>query len=127
MNDVDLHIHSVYSSDGEFTVQQLVEACGENGIDTFSITDHNSVRGNWEGVEIAQEGNFSYIPGIEIDCTFNGIDLHVLGYHINWKSKDFMTLEEDVSKKVLDSFTAMIDNLGRLGIIVDREEVQGLI
>ena len=58
MNDVDLHIHSVYSSDGEFTVQQLVEACGENGIDTFSITDHNSVRGNWEGVEIAQEGNF---------------------------------------------------------------------
>ena len=123
MNDVDLHIHSVYSSDGEFTVQQLVEACGENGIDTFSITDHNSVRGNWEGVEIAQEGNFSYIPGIEIDCTFNGIDLHVLGYHINWKSKDFMTLEEDVSKKVLDSFTAMIDNLGRLGIIVDREEV----
>ena len=27
-----------------------------------------------------------FVPGIEIDCSFEGTDLHLLGYGIDWKS-----------------------------------------
>ena len=77
MDKIDLHIHSTYSSDGELEVLQVVGACVENRVNTFSITDHNSVRGTREAIEIARERALDFIPGIEIDCVFNGVDLHV--------------------------------------------------
>lgn len=123
MNKIDLHIHSAYSSDGELDVLQIAETCIENQANTFSVTDHNCVRGNREAMEIAAALKLDFIPGIEIDCTFSGIDLHVLGFGINWQSKDFEELEKDISLKVMDSFSSMIDNLDRLGIKVDAGEV----
>lgn len=123
MNDIDLHIHSAYSNDGELSVSQIAEKCIENNVNTFSLTDHNCVQGNREALDIAKELNLNFIPGIEIDCAFNGIDLHVLGYGINWQSTDFEELEKDVYCKMMDSFSAMIDNLERLGITVDTSEV----
>lgn len=123
MKGIDLHIHSSYSNDGELSILQIAQACVENRINTFSLTDHNCVQGNFEAIKIAKELNLDFIPGIEIDCTFNDIDLHVLGYGINWQSADFKELEDDISLKVTNSFSAMIDNLDRLGIKVDASEV----
>lgn len=120
---MDLHIHSAYSSDGELGVLQIAQACIDNRINTFSITDHNCVQANGEALEISKELKLDFIPGIEIDCTFNGIDLHVLGFGINWQSNDFKELERDISHKVMDSFSDMIDNLARLGVKVDASEV----
>lgn len=123
MNDIDLHIHSTYSNDGELSISQIAERCIENKVNTFSLTDHNCVQGNREALEIAKELNLDFISGIEIDCAFNEIDLHVLGYGINWQSADFKELEKDVYRKVMDSFSTMIENLERLGIQVDANEV----
>lgn len=120
---MDLHIHSAYSSDGELEISEIALLCVENKINTFSVTDHNSVRGNREAIEVANELKLNFIPGIEIDCTYDEIDLHVLGFGINWQSKDFEELEKDISRKVMDSFSAMIENLDRLGIKVDAKEV----
>ena len=41
---IDLHIHSKYSDDGEFTPIQLVEQCYKAGIKIMSIADRNSVK-----------------------------------------------------------------------------------
>lgn len=123
MNRIDLHTHSAHSNDGELSVLQMAERCVENRVDIFSITDHNCVQANGEAIKVAKELKLDFIPGIEIDCTYNGIDLHVLGYGINWQSKDFEELEKDVFRKVMGSFSAMIDNLDRLGIKVDPNEV----
>ena len=123
MNKIDLHTHSIYSSDGEVKVLQIAKMCIESQVNTFSVTDHNCVRGNREAVKIAKELSLSFIPGIEIDCTFRGIDLHILGYDINWQSTDFDELERDVSLKVMDSFSTMISNLDQMGIKVNANEV----
>jgi len=47
-NYIDLHMHSNYSDDGDFTPDDLVRQCKEAGIRVMSITDHDSVRGNAE-------------------------------------------------------------------------------
>lgn len=41
---IDLHMHSKYSDDGEFTPTQLVEQCHKAGIKVMAIADHNSVK-----------------------------------------------------------------------------------
>ena len=46
---MDLHMHSYYSDDGEFSPGELVRQCGMNGIRIMSIADHNSVRANEAG------------------------------------------------------------------------------
>jgi len=45
MIKADLHIHSHYSSDGEFKIIDIINKCLAQNIDTFSLTDHNSVKG----------------------------------------------------------------------------------
>lgn len=123
MAAIDLHIHSQYSCDGEFAVADLVAMCSARGLKAFSITDHNSVKGASEACALASQTELRFLPGIEIDCNFKGVDMHLLGYGIAWQSADFSTLEQAVSAKVMDSFGAMVDNLCRLGFAVDADAV----
>ena len=119
----DLHIHSAYSSDGEFSVADLVDKCLGARLTHFSVTDHNSTRGTGEAAALALTKGIGFIPGIEIDCNYRGTDLHLLGYGIDWQSADFARLEESVAAKVKASFGGMVDNLLKLGFSVDAEAV----
>lgn len=122
----DLHMHSYYSLDGEFSVKELMDKCQEHKLNTVSLTDHNSVRGVGEAIDAGFTSGISVIPGIEIDCIYNGIDLHVLGYNINWESKDFSSLEEDVHHRIMEAFPEMLRLLKKAGITVNADEVIAL-
>ncbi|MDU1904764.1 MAG: PHP domain-containing protein [Dysgonomonas sp.] len=123
MNKSDLHIHTEFSNDGEFTVEDIVKRCISNEVSFFSITDHNVVGGNEAAYHLAKEKGLEFISGIEIDCDYKGINLHVLGYNIDWKSDDFVKLEKDVYSKSMDSFSYMIENITKLGFVIDADSV----
>lgn len=123
MIHADLHIHSEYSSDGEFRVADIVGKCAAAGTRIFSLTDHNSVRGLDEARDGALQAGLEFVPGIEIDCNFEGTNLHLLGYRIDWKSPDFRALEESVAAKITASFGQTVDKLRRLGFAVDEQAV----
>lgn len=123
MLDADLHMHSVYSLDGEIDPGTLVELCKKAHLTTISITDHNLVTGIPEALKFGTLAGIRVIPGIEIDCQFRGIDLHVLGYQINWTDDDFSILEESIRDRVMECFPVMIEKLSRAGIEVSLDEV----
>ena len=85
MDKIDLHIHSTYSSDGELEVLQVVGACVENRVNTFSITDHNSVRGTREAIEIARERALDFIPGIETCMSWGLVLTGKVGILRSWR------------------------------------------
>lgn len=120
---IDLHIHSAWSSDGEFPVPDIIRKCLETGLDVCAVTDHNTVKGVADALRFARDAGMECIPGIEVDCTYRGTDLHLLGYGVDWQSSDFARLEETVAAKVRDSFGGMIDNLLRLGFAVEADAV----
>ncbi|NDV58302.1 PHP domain-containing protein [Bacteroides sp. 519] len=120
----DLHIHSEHSSDGEELVACITHTCLHKGIKHFSITDHNSVKGTAQAIYFAGNKDIHFIPGIEIDCNYQGTDLHVLGYNINWQSDDFAVLEKEIHDKVMDSFSEMISNIQRLGFVINADAVR---
>lgn len=74
MINADLHVHSKYSNDGEYEIQDIIDKCVKNNIDILSITDHNGIKGIDEAIPIIKHLEIELIPGIEIDCNYNGID-----------------------------------------------------
>lgn len=123
MINTDLHIHSEYSLDGSLNVQDILNGSQEAGLKVISITDHNIVKAVYEALSEGLNRNIRVIPGIEIDCNYKGTDIHVLGYNINWQSKDFGKLEIDFATKIMGAFSQMIVNLHRMGIDINAAEV----
>ena len=74
---IDLHMHSFYSDDGEFSPSELVAMCKASGIRILALSDHNSVGGVLEAQRAATEAGLLLLPAIEIDCTYRGAGLHV--------------------------------------------------
>lgn len=85
---IDLHIHSYYSDDGEFSPAELIKRCHDRGIGIMAIADHNNIKALDEARKEAYKYHIKYINAIEIDCTYRGINLHVLGYGVDYKSKE---------------------------------------
>lgn len=94
MSKIDLHIHSKYSDDGEFSPQEIVEQCRAQGIEMAAITDHNSVRAVPEMVAAA--GRLRVISGVELDCTYGGRNFHLLGYGFDYTREEFSMIEADI-------------------------------
>lgn len=105
---IDLHMHSKYSEDGEFTPEELVKQCSARGIRIMSVTDHNCAKANIEASIAAKKRGIVYIPGIEIDCVYQNTNFHVLGYGIDFQSKDFETIEDNIRKQ---GFQVSLDRL----------------
>ncbi|WP_276933294.1 PHP domain-containing protein [Dielma fastidiosa] len=111
---VDLHMHSRYSDDGDFSVEELFAMAKRNGIQTISIADHNSIKANFEAAILADRYQINYIPGIEMDCSFHGTNLHLLGYGIDYKDERYIQLsnyhlkqERKASIERVDKFEAV--------------------
>lgn len=94
---IDLHMHSRYSDDGEYTPAELVGKCADVGVRVMSVTDHNCAKANEEAQRAAEEKWIQYIPGIEIDCTFENVNFHVLGYGIDFRNGDFEAIEKNIA------------------------------
>ncbi|MDV3428030.1 MAG: PHP domain-containing protein, partial [Bacillota bacterium] len=96
MSYIDLHIHSSYSDDGEFDPQKLADLCLARNIKYFSIADHNTVKGISEARVYCKNKNLEIIPAVELDCTHQGVNLHVLGYGIDYHNKIFNEIGENI-------------------------------
>lgn len=125
-NYIDLHMHSIYSDDGEYMPSRLVEMCAEKGIQIMAIADHNKVDAITEAKQRAKELGIQYIPAIEIDCTYQDINLHVVGYGINDKAPEFTVLGESVLNQELELSMKKIELTKQLGFQVSKEELDQL-
>lgn len=119
---VDLHTHST-ASDGLNEPAEIVKQAKHVGLKAVSLTDHDAVLGIDEAVEAGNRLDIEVIPGIEISTLENGQDVHVLGYFINYKDREFLQALEEL-QRVRDSRNEMmIAKLNDLGIEITIDEV----
>lgn len=121
---IDLHMHSLYSNDGEFTPEKLVNKCAAQGVSLMSITDHNCVKANREALSSARQFNIAYIPGVEIDCSYEGNNFHMLGYDINYLSPDFDSVETFIRSQGMHSSLAALEKTRALGFSVTEDDMK---
>jgi predicted metal-dependent phosphoesterase TrpH len=75
---VDFHAHT-QASDGALAPRELVAKMRARGVRAFSITDHDTLRA-YDGLIVEDP---VLVPGIEINTTWRGGDVHVLGYGVS--------------------------------------------
>lgn len=83
MNSFDLHMHSHYSTDGEFPPEELIQKAKSANLTTIALSDHNTVDGVEEMMALANKAGIRVIPAIELDTLFEDLEVHVLGYQID--------------------------------------------
>ena len=120
---IDLHMHSKQSDDGEFSPAGLAAKCREAGVAIMSLTDHNTVSGTDEAAAACRREGIRFIPGIEIDCSFRGVDFHVLGYGMDHRRPAFEAIEKDIAGKFAASSEIMLEKVRALGFDVRRERL----
>lgn len=109
----DLHIHSKYSRDAVSEPETIIRKVKQAGLTGFAITDHNSIRAWPELARLAKQNNLVFVPGQEIDVTFEGKKLgHLLALFTYDKitSTDILDVVDDArSQSALLSFPHPFD------------------
>jgi len=123
MKKIDLHMHSNYSDDADFTPQQLIEMAIEKGLATISITDHNLTDAIPEALKLTEGSGLEVIPGIEFDTNYGDNILHILGYYIDYNSPKIDELLGGLEEAKKEQFYRRIERLQELGFDITTQEV----
>lgn len=85
---IDLHVHSNIS-DGTMSPDDVVKLAAESGLSAIALTDHDTVAGIEEALAAGEKYGVEVIPGIEISADYKGGDLHILGFDIDYRDRNF--------------------------------------
>jgi len=144
---IDLHIHSKSCSDGNLTVEELVEEAKIRNIGLMSITDHDSISCQEKAMALARKNGIRYVYGVELNVTFSHpryhkgkpISLDFLGYQFDVKNRELKNKVQQIGKyreeraaKILDKINAEfekegIEKLTRNNLREIRESVDGVL
>lgn len=120
---VDLHLHTT-ASDGRLSPTGLVQLAASSGLQTISVSDHDSTAGLAEAqLAVDHIPGMRLIPGIELSCDVPGGEVHMLGY--------FMDIEDPGFQEVLFGFRqgrlargeGMVHKLAEFGMHIEWERV----
>jgi predicted metal-dependent phosphoesterase TrpH len=75
---VDFHSHTS-ASDGTLPPAELLALMRKRNVSIFSITDHDTLRA-YDDASVMAYAGATIVPGIEINTTWEGNDVHILGY-----------------------------------------------
>ena len=78
IKNADLHCHSVVS-DGTLTPEALAQRAADNGVELWSLTDHDEIGGQARAAAAASALGMPYLTGTEISVTFAGKTVHIVG------------------------------------------------
>ena len=124
MSKVDLHIHST-ASDGRFTPEEIVRKAAGLGLTVIALTDHDSVDGIDAALRAARAfPGLRVIPAVEINTDVPHGEAHILGYFIDYNSRELQDTLQRLRQSREGRARGMIAKLNDLGIHLDWQRVQ---
>jgi predicted metal-dependent phosphoesterase TrpH len=119
---VDLHIHTKFS-DGTLSVSEILDIAGQKNLAAISITDHDCIKAYPDAVKRGAELGVDVIPGVELSSEVQGIDIHILGYCIDFDNAVFNAKLAELKEARFSRAQKMVKNLNRAGIDLRFETV----
>ena len=118
---IDLHVHTCFS-DGEHTPKEIIEIAKSNGVNTIAITDHDSIGAISDAISEGKKEEVYVIPGIEITA-FEEVEVHVLGYNIDFKSDKIVSYEEHIKSERMKEINRTFEYFKSIGISLTEDDV----
>ncbi len=125
LSKVDLHTHT-NASDGALSPEALIERAAAIGIEHLSITDHDTVDALPDAMRGAEEAGIDFIPGIELSTDIPHGEVHLLGYYIDFRDPDFLSMLEVMRDSRVNRARRMVEKLAQLGMPLSWERVKEL-
>lgn len=122
MNRIDLHSHTAFS-DGSLSPTALVKLAHQEHIDVLAITDHDTTDGLAEAMEASRNLPLEIIPGTELSAQFQGREIHILGYFINFNDLQFQARLEELRSTRIQRLHHILAQLQKLNIDISLSEV----
>ena len=114
--NADLHCHSVVS-DGTLTPEDLAARAKANGVELWSLTDHDEIGGQARALAAAKAQGMRYLTGVEISVTFIGHTVHIVGLGFDADNEalaqGLRTTRGGRKQRAME----MSDDLARVGIL----------
>src|ERR1700693_485943 len=124
---IDFHSHTL-ASDGTYRPDELVAAMKLRGVEIFSVTDHDTLAAYdvlWpDGVADSSLAPTRTIAGVEINTTYRGDEVHILGYGFALGPSALDTLIEKNRRSRDERARRMIGQLSRVAHDVTYEMVR---
>lgn len=120
MKYADLHTHTHFS-DGTFSPQEVLALAKKEGLSCISITDHDSVDAYLSFP--FQDEDIELISGIELTADLNNIEVHILGYLVNYRELWFQDKLKEIRSERVGRLEEMCAKLSALGMPISASEV----
>ena len=125
---VDYHIHTL-CSDGIYTVDEVFAMIAEQNIESFSLTDHDTVKGIKRARQLSA-GEIDFITGLEITCSEALPDvagmmfsIHLLGYGFDENNELLLNRLARRAREVSDTFEDLSRELAKADCPVNLADV----
>ena len=120
----DLHTHTD-KSDGIYSPSELIKKAVKQNLSGIAITDHDNIDGIEEALNYSSKyDNFKVIPGIEFSTVYQGCEVHILGYFIDYKDKRLIDLTKEIKSSRIDRGVKIVRKINDLGMDLDIDEVR---
>ena len=115
---IDLHLHTT-ASDGLLVPAELVARAAAAGLTIIAVTDHDTVGGLVEAVDVGRTRGVRVIAGIEMTAVEDDNDVHVLGYFIDPDNDILAGFLREQREDRIRRVREMGERLRSLGVPVD--------
>ena len=120
---LDLHIHTT-CSDGSLAPEAVVAQAARAGLHAIAVTDHDTTAGVERARAAAAGLGLRVIPATELSCSWNGREIHLLGYGIAPGHPSLVAVTSRMGALRRERVVAMVDRLRGLGVALEVEDVQ---
>ncbi len=120
---VELHCHSV-ASDGSYPPAQVVAMAAARGVRVLALTDHDTVAGVPEAAAAAARHGMALIPGVELSCSVDAGEVHLLGYFVRTGDAAFLAALDRFREGRDTRGQAMVAQLHAVGVPLTWERVR---
>ncbi|MDQ7824248.1 MAG: PHP domain-containing protein [Candidatus Eremiobacteraeota bacterium] len=119
----DWHMHTTVS-DGKDSPALMREAAKDLKLTSIAITDHDALDAHvmlsgepMDGIEV--------VKAVEIDCSFNGRNIEILGYYIDVENKDLAgylaAVQKERRERALRYIDCVNDHFGK--VVIKEQDV----
>ncbi len=120
---VDLHVHST-ASDGTLSPSEVIKLAKEIDLRAVALTDHDTIDGVEEALTAGRELGIEVIPGVELSCSYNNKEIHMVGLFINHNDAFFCERLDELKITRDNRNYEMADKFQEMGIPITFEEIR---
>lgn len=125
MRYADLHTHT-HHSDGTRTPREVIDVAVSHGLSIVCISDHDNLAAFFEIKTYADGRGVTLVPGMELSCIHEGVDVHVLAYAFDAHDERIERRLRGFRETRQRRGYAIVERLRSLGLDITPERVDQL-